>query len=85
MDLQQLLESITPDIYERLKRAVELGKWPDGRVLSEGQKELCLQAIIAYDRRKPEEERVGYIPPKATPCDSASSPELEEQPVKWKN
>ena len=52
MDLRQLLSSITPDIYENLKRAVELGKWPDGRALSDEQKALCMQAIIAYDQRK---------------------------------
>ena len=33
MDLKQLLDSITPEVYESLKRAIEVGKWPDGRVL----------------------------------------------------
>ena len=33
-NLQQLLQSITPDIYERLKLAVEIGKWPDGQRLT---------------------------------------------------
>jgi uncharacterized protein YeaC (DUF1315 family) len=57
MDLKQLLDSITPEVYESLKRAIEIGKWPDGRVLGEGQKELCMQAVIAYDERKPLEQR----------------------------
>lgn len=61
-DLQHLLDSLTPDVYEALKRAVELGKWPTGERLSASQRELCLQAVIYFDaRHKPEHERVGYI------------------------
>ncbi|MDG0971917.1 MAG: DUF1315 family protein [Porticoccaceae bacterium] len=82
MDLKQLLDSITPEVYERLKRAIEIGKWPDGRSLAAGQKELCIQAVIAYDERKPPEERTGYVPPKVSAC----APELPEvTPIKWKN
>jgi uncharacterized protein YeaC (DUF1315 family) len=81
MDLPQLLESITPQICESLKRAVELGKWPDGRALTDEQKALCMQAIIAYDQRKPAEQRTGYVPPKTTAC----SPLPDEHPLKWKN
>lgn len=61
-DLQSLLENLTPDIYDALKRAVELGKWPDGTRLSNEQRELCMEAVIFYDSiNKPEQERVGYI------------------------
>ncbi len=61
-DLHTLLENITPEIYEALKLAVELGKWPNGERLTAEQRETCLQAVIYYDgRHKPEQERVGYI------------------------
>ena len=81
MDLKQLLDSITPEVYESLKRAIEVGKWPDGRVLIGGQKELCIQAVIAYDERKPADQRTGYVPPKTIAC----APEVpEETPIKWK-
>ena len=64
-DLQALLDNITPDVYEALKRAVELGKWPNGVRLTAEQRETCLQAVIYYDGRfKPANERVGYIQPK---------------------
>lgn len=82
MDLNQLLQAITPEIYQRLVRAVEIGRWPDGRALSAEQRESCLQAIIAYDQRKPEEQRTGYVPPKSTACaDTVPS----EQPLTWKH
>ncbi|MFP3570326.1 DUF1315 family protein, partial [Paraburkholderia sp. SIMBA_030] len=41
----QMIENITPEIYESLKTAVEIGKWSDGRKLTVEQKELSLQAV----------------------------------------
>lgn len=82
MDLNQLLQSITPDIYQRLVRAVEIGRWPDGTALSAEQRQTCMQAVIAYDQRKPEHERTGYVPPKPTPC---ADTEPSEQPISWKH
>ena len=85
MDFQQLIESITPERVVNRKRAVELGKWPDGSRLTVDQREQSLQAIIAYDaRHKAEEERVGDIAPKKSkePCSSKSKP-TDEHPLKW--
>ena len=62
MDYQQLIKTMTPEVYDSLKRAVELGKWPNGERLSQHQRETCMQAVIAYDHQhKHEAERVGYI------------------------
>jgi len=88
MDLEQLLTSITPQVYENLQRAIELGKWPNGHPLTEEQRELCLQAIIAYDvKNKPEEERVGYLPPKdrPSPCDTRKGNHSGEDPIRLKD
>jgi len=61
-DFLQMIENISPDIYERLKLAVEIGKWPDGERLSQEQKELCLQALITWEAKNlPEELRIGYM------------------------
>lgn len=58
----QLIENITPEIYRNLKQAVELGKWPDGRKLTVEQKELCLQAMIAWETQNlPEDQRTGFM------------------------
>ena len=65
-----MLRNITPDVYQALKLAVEIGKWPDGRKLTREQKELSLQAMIAWEQDNlPEEERTGYMGPQA--CKSA--------------
>ena len=63
MNFDQMIEAMTPDIYQSLKRAVELGKWPNGQSLTSEQRETSLRAVIAYEHRRnmPESERVGYI------------------------
>lgn len=86
MNYRQLLSSLTPDIYQSLKRAVELGKWPDGNKLTTEQRQLCMEAVIAYEQRNlPPEERTGYVPPKPErkSGSSCSHDEGAEQPLKW--
>lgn len=63
MNFEKMIEAMTPDVYNALKRAVELGKWPNGERLSQEQRETSLRAVIAYEhaRRMPQEQRVGFI------------------------
>lgn len=61
---KEMIENITPEIYQNLKQSIELGKFPDGRRLTDEQKELCMQAVIAWEiQNLPEEERTGYMGP----------------------
>jgi uncharacterized protein YeaC (DUF1315 family) len=92
MDFQQLIESITPEIYNNLKTAVELGKWPDGSRLTPEQREHSIQAVIAYDaRHKAQDDRVGDIPPQVsnescrTKDKGVDSAPDAEQPIKWQD
>lgn len=48
MDPEQLVKTMTPEVYQRLNNAVETGKWFDGNPLTEEQKDTCLQAVILY-------------------------------------
>ncbi|GGD64317.1 YeaC family protein [Lacimicrobium alkaliphilum] len=48
MNIQQIVSAMTPQVYERLSQAVETGKWPDGQVLSESQRETSMQAVMLY-------------------------------------
>ncbi len=63
MTLQDLIQSLKPDVYENLKNAVALGKWPNGIALQQGQRELCLEAILHYEitHQVPADQRVGYV------------------------
>lgn len=44
-----MVASMSSATYEQLKLAVELGKWPDGAVLSDAQLAHSLQLVMAYD------------------------------------
>jgi uncharacterized protein YeaC (DUF1315 family) len=69
----EMIENITPDIYESLKLAVEIGKWSDGRKLTQEQRELSLQALIAWEvRNVAEDQRIGYMGTQE--CASKSAP-----------
>lgn len=60
--VNELVESLTPSMVSDLKQAIELGKFPDGRVVSREQKELMIEATILYEALKlPEEDRTGFI------------------------
>ena len=81
MDYSQLVDQLTPELVERFRRALETGTWPDGRPLSDTQKENCMQAVIAFEARHcPPESRVGFIDKgrkAGQQCDD------EPEPINW--
>jgi uncharacterized protein YeaC (DUF1315 family) len=92
MDFETLIETMSPEVCASLKRAIEIGKWPDGRALTAQQKELCMEAVINYEHRFiAEHERVGYIDrgdkAKGEVCDDSvdAIDETAEKPLKWQH
>ena len=60
--VDELIQSLSPELIQHLKRAVELGKFLDGSVVDSKQKELMLEAILRYEAEYlSESERTGYI------------------------
>ncbi len=51
MEMDQILAAMTPEVYQRLATAVELGKWPDGVALTPEQKENTLQLVLLWQSR----------------------------------
>lgn len=51
MNVDALLQAMTPDVFERLRQAVETGKWPDGTALTAEQRENCMQAVMLYQAK----------------------------------
>lgn len=49
--MDELISSMTPEVYQRLATAVELGKWPDGVALTPAQKENSLQLVMLWQAR----------------------------------
>ncbi len=88
MSFEQLISNMTPDIHVSLKKAIELGKWPDGRQLTREQLELCMEAVISFEHRFVDEKaRVGYIDKGSKAegelCDDTPTSVDKETPLKW--
>lgn len=49
-NINQYAQQLTPALYEKLKAAVETGKWLDGKALSDAQKAQTLQLVMAYQK-----------------------------------
>ncbi|AVU76660.1 DUF1315 family protein [Pseudomonas sp. Fig-3] len=73
----EMIKNITPEIYQSLKLAVEIGKWADGNKLTAEQRELSLQAMIAWEMQNlPEEERTGYMGPQECQSKATEVPNI---------
>ncbi len=88
MNFEKMIENITPDIHQSFKRAVEIGKWPDGKPLTAEQKALCMEAVISYDNKfLSEEQRVGFIDrgskAQGEVCDDKGDVTDVETTLKW--
>ena len=89
MDYTQMIEGMSLEIYQSLKRSVELGKWPDGKRLTTDQRENAMQAIIAWgEKHLGETERVGFIDKGHKEGDTCDDPvagdDPVEMPLNWK-
>ncbi len=51
MNVEALVASMSPDVYQRLLTCVETGKWFDGQPLNEEQKSQCMQAVMLYQAK----------------------------------
>lgn len=89
MDFDQLINNITPEIHTALRRAIEIGKWPNGSALTAEQKALCMEAVINYEHRFiAADQRVGYIDrgskQEGELCDDTPVPgDDDTSPLKW--
>lgn len=87
MNIEQMLAVLDADIVARLRTAVEIGKWPNGVVLTAEQRQISMQAVIAWEvQNLPETERSGYIhkghKTEDDECDS-HVPEPEFKPIRF--
>lgn len=81
MSFEELLRNLNPQVIGSLKRAIELGKWPNGVAITAEQRRLCAEAVANWERAHlPAEAHVGRVPPKKTPCGDRKE---EEQELNW--
>ncbi|ABN61554.1 YeaC family protein [Shewanella baltica] len=77
-DINQVIDQMPIEVYERLRSAAELGKWEDGTVLSEVQRESTLQVVMLYQARKLEQTEHFTIAPDGK-INELSTAELKKQ------
>jgi uncharacterized protein len=77
-DIHQVIESMPSEVYERMRSAVELGKWEDGSVLNEQQRESCLQVVMLYQARHLNQQEHFTINARGT-INELSKAELKKQ------
>jgi uncharacterized protein YeaC (DUF1315 family) len=51
-EINKIIDEMPELVYERLRTGVELGKWEDGTVLSQAQRESTMQLVILYQARR---------------------------------
>jgi uncharacterized protein YeaC (DUF1315 family) len=51
MDIIQLVETMSEEMYLRLKSAAETGKWPEGTPVDKEQQLSALQITMAYQSK----------------------------------
>lgn len=51
MDFNSLVSAMAPETYQKLADAVAIGRWADGTLLTEQQKEQTLQLVMAYQAK----------------------------------
>jgi uncharacterized protein YeaC (DUF1315 family) len=51
MDVDKLLAAISPEIYQNMLTAVQTGRWPDGKQLSDEQRDHTQQMVILYQSK----------------------------------
>ena len=67
-------------IYEQLLESLSTGRWPDGRALTETQRQHAMRAVITWGEiHLSPEERVGFIDKGAKAGDVCDDPE----PLTW--
>ena len=49
MDYSKTVASLTPHMIEKIKTAIELGKWENGDKMTEMQLESAMQAVMLWE------------------------------------
>ena len=62
MNKEDILKSLNPDIIDKFRTAIEIGRWENGERLSDEQRATCMQAVMVWEHEYlPATERTGYI------------------------
>ncbi|TNF36383.1 MAG: DUF1315 family protein [Gammaproteobacteria bacterium] len=82
MDIEEFVNRLGQAEYAAVKQAIELGKWPDGRVLASDDRELLMRAMIAWENKHlAPDQQTGYMEQPDCPSTPIAG---HEQLLKWR-
>ena len=64
MDIIQLVDTMSEEMYMRLKCAAETGKWPEGTPVDKEQQMTAVQITMAYQSKHLNSDQTLSIGPK---------------------
>ena len=77
---RESVQQMDRQVYEQLLESLSTGRWPDGRALTDTQRQHAMRAVITWGEiHLPPEERVGFIDKGAKAGDVCDDPE----PLTW--
>ena len=77
---RESVQQMDRQVYEQLLESLSTGRWPDGRALTETQRQHAMRAVIAWGEiHLSPEERIGFIDKGAKAGDVCDDPE----PLTW--
>ena len=79
---RESVQQMDRQVYEQLLESLSTGRWPDGRTLTETQRQHAMRAVITWGEiYLSPEERVGFIDKGPKAGDVCDDPE----PLAWKD
>ena len=79
---RESVQQMDRQVYEQLLESLSTGRWPDGRTLTETQRQHAMRAVITWGEiHLSPEERVGFIDKGAKAGDVCDDP----KPLAWKD
>ena len=77
---RESVQQMDRQVYEQLLESLSTGRWPDGRALTETQRQHAMRAVITWGEiHLSPEERIGFIDKGAKAGDACDDPE----PLTW--
>lgn len=69
-EFQKVIQEMNDETYQRLKTAVEIGKWPNATVLTLQQRETSMQAVLAYEalHNVAANQKTGFVDTSTSDC-----------------
>lgn len=78
MNVIDLVENLSEEMYLRLKHCAETGKWPEGTAVDQAQRDSALQIVMAYQATKLNSDEMLSIGPDGNIVEKTKR-ELKEQ------